>query len=247
MGMILGKSESNSISFSRGNITSTATRDELGKIVVNIGNDDFEVSGVSAFSVFTLFGILALAKAFILIPLIKTGKLNEFWYLTLAIIYVVVTIVGIIVVRLEGGKAFLKNHGAEHMVIKAYLNLRKVPTIEEANCFNRIHKSCGVSLLGAFITVQLIGFCVFICTGCAIWEIILVIVPFLFFNNFPFNLLGKLFQFFITEKPDNENLELAIAAITVLDSYWYEPYFRGLHFERATSDSVKRRKTMFRI
>ena len=112
----------------------------------------------------------------------------------------------------------MKNHGAEHKVIRAYMKLKRIPTLEEAKKFSRISKSCGVTIYSAFFTTQIIGFIVFVTKGYAIPEILLFIIPILFQSVFPFNLLGKIAQFFTTREPEDENIELAIAAITALEN-----------------------------
>lgn len=105
------------------------------------------------------------------------------------------------------------------MVLSAYNKLKRIPTIEEAQKFSRINRSCGITIYSAFITAQLIGFIVYIKTGFLISEIILFLVPLFFSAFFPFNLIGKFAQFFTTSKPERHNLELAIAALSALESH----------------------------
>ena len=114
-------------------------------------------------------------------------------------------------------KLLLKNHAAEHMVIKAYNTLHRVPTINEARKFSRFTPNCGISIYSAIITGQLIGYFLFRAFGYIVPEIFLVIIPIFLFNRFPFCLLGLFGQLFTTAKPDNYNIFLAIIALESLE------------------------------
>ena len=48
---------------------------------------------------------------------------------------------------------------------------------------------------------------------------LLFLIPLFFSSIFPFNLIGKLGQFFTTAKPEDSNIELAIAALSALEKY----------------------------
>jgi len=109
-----------------------------------------------------------------------------------------------------------RNHGAEHKIIAAYEKLQRIPSIAEARKFSRIHSGCGTTRVCSILIGQLIGFIIYYFTGFAISEIVLLIVPRIFSSFMPFNLAGMLFQFFATKEPKDENLELAIAALTAV-------------------------------
>ena len=127
--------------------------------------------------------------------------------------FLLLTITNIIQIKLNDGEQFLKNHGAEHMVYTAYKALKRVPSIAEAKKFSRFNKHCGSTYISALITAQIIGFIVFCTTGFVIPEFLLIIVPVLISDIFPFYIIGYFIQLFTTKKPDDDNLRLAISAL----------------------------------
>ena len=100
------------------------------------------------------------------------------------------------------------------MIINAYNHLKSIPTIEETKNFSRFSFLCGSNVAPSLIVAQLIGYSVFIYTGYIIPEILLFIIPHLFPGIF---LVGFFVQLFTTQKPRDENIELAIAAILELE------------------------------
>jgi len=118
--------------------------------------------------------------------------------------------------RANIGKEGLRNHGAEHKVFKAYSQLKRIPTLEEVRQYSRVSRHCGIARDSALITAQLIGFILYTCVGYRFSEILLYIVPLFLANVFPFYLLGNLAQLFTTAKPEEENIKLAMAALTEL-------------------------------
>jgi len=211
-----GKSEKDRISFYTYDDGATAIRNKNGEITIEYEKEKF--SDMKATIVLLgILGMLSLVKAFILIPLIENNIIETVWYLIPTFFYSLLAVKSIIAVRKSGGQEFLKNHGAEHKVYKAYKNLGRIPTVEEANQFSRINKACGISIFSAFITTQFIGFIVYIHTSYIIPEIILFLIPSLFQTIFPLNLIGKLAQFFTTSEPKRQNIELAIAALSALE------------------------------
>lgn len=212
-----GNSEKDRISFYTSENGATAIRCEDGTIDIKYAKENVNL-GKALTIIFVIFGTLSLIKAYIIMPLIKNAIIGLGWYFIPTIVYVLLIIVSIIAVRKTGGKELLKNHGAEHKVFTAYKKLKRVPTIEEAKRFSRINKACGATIYSAFITTQIIGFIVYVKTGFVISELILFIVPILFQTVFPFNFIGKLVQFFTTRKPEDRNIELAIAAVSALET-----------------------------
>lgn len=211
-----GKSDKDRISFYTSDIGATAIRNKKGEITI-----EYEKKNVSIIRAVTvllgIFGTLSLVKALVLIPLIKNKIIGTVWYLIPTFFYLFLTVISIIIVRKDGGKEILRNHGAEHKVFAAYTKLGRIPTVEEANQFSRINKACGATIYSAFITTQLIGFIVYIQTSYVISEILLFFIPLLFSTIFPFNFIGKLVQFFTTSRPKKHNIELAIAALSALE------------------------------
>lgn len=211
-----GRSSKNSITFSSKKTVATAIRKEDGEIEIqNIVEEANKKEDILILLLSII--IISLIKSFILIPLIKKDVINVLFYLIPAIIYTCCAIYAIIAVRCKEGINLLKNHAAEHMVHLAYKSLKRIPSKEEVKHFSRINPSCGINIYSAFITAQLIGFFTFIYTDFVIPEIILFILPCFMHSYFPFNLLGKLAQFWTTSPADDENIELALAALKALE------------------------------
>lgn len=215
--IISGRSEKNRITFSTKDSCATAIRKENGEIDFEFKKEDTTFSK-ALFELLIILGVPSLLKAFVLVPLIESNTISVGWYLTSLAFYSLLAVLCVIVVS-KGPEELLKNHGAEHKVFSAYNKLKRIPTVEEAQKFSRIHKSCGVTIYSAFITSQLIGFIVYINTGFKISEIVLLLVPLIFSSFFPFNIIGKLAQFFTTSNPKRHNIELAIAAISALEEH----------------------------
>jgi len=168
-----------------------------------------------------LYGLLLafgmpLVKGYFLVPQIKDNVIDVKFYLLPVLIYTVLNLVDVLFLIVKKGKRCRKNHGAEHKVFNAYRKLKRVPTIKEAQKFSRICKTCGGTIPSALITAQIIGFIVYINFGVVISEKMLYIIPLFLHGIFPFNLFGKLLQFFTTAQPDDSNVDLAIAALEAL-------------------------------
>ncbi len=215
-----GRSLEDRITFYYFDIGMTAIRQPTGEITTELTKVNLTMKSIGYVLMFFL-GI-ALVKSFVLMPLIKNGTIGIVWYFIPIMIYLALSFYSIYIVRKKYSKELLKNHGAEHKVHKAYNKLKRVPTIEEANKFSRIERACGITIYSAFIISQLIGFIVYVSTGFVIPEILLFIIPIAFNSYIPFNLLGMLAQFLTTSEPDRDNIELAIAALSALETYCYE-------------------------
>lgn len=211
-----GSSEKDRVSFYTSNNCATAIRNQNGEITLEFVRKNISWREEIIFFL-GVFGTPSLVKEFVLIPLIENEIVGIVWYLIPTFYYLVLTVMAIIGVRKTKGKELLKNHGTEHKVFSAYMKLKRIPTVEEANQFSRINKTCGATIFSAFMTSQIIGFVVYIVASYKIPEIILFLIPFLFNSIFPFNFIGKVAQFFTTSKPQRQNLELAIAALSALE------------------------------
>lgn len=215
MTIISGLSGKDRISFATGNGAITAIRKEDGTIEtvehkrLDIGDKFSTVLG-------TIYLILCVIKVYGFIPFIEKGMIEKWFYLIPAVYLFIVMIISILRFRLTEGEEALRNHGAEHKVFKAYKRLKRIPTMEEAKEFSRINRYCGIARNSALIVSQFIGFILYTYMGYRVSEILLYIVPLFLANVFPFYLLGNLAQFFTTAKPEEENIELAIAALTEL-------------------------------
>lgn len=214
--LLSGQSEENAISFYTKKNGIKAIRNENGEIEFEFEKPKLFLKQVLT-SIFLLFGIILIIKVLIILPLITQNIIGFGWYLVPALQYLLFLILFIITLRKAFGISILKNHGAEHMVFSAYNRLGRIPTIEEAKPFSRINKNCGVTIFSGFITFQLIGFLVYYFTQIVIPELVLFVLPFLISSLFPFNLIGKVAQLFTTSVPEDEHLELAIAALSRLE------------------------------
>ncbi len=217
-----GRSEKDRISFCTKNNYVTAVS-KNGKIHYILENSESKSNGKITLKDFkksiwiiVLFALPLIIKEFILIPLIKTMKISSIWYLIPTFLYSIVTVYLIIDIRKEQGRRFLRNHAAEHMVYLAYKKLKRIPTLKEVRKFSRISKKCGATKITCFIMGQIIGFIVYVCTGYAIPELLLVICSFVFCTDFPFYLISMLVQLFTTSKPQKQNLKLALSALYAL-------------------------------
>lgn len=214
-----GRSEKDRISFFTKDSGITAIKSKNGKInfKMEIAEEEATKNSAIVFILLAIFSLPAFIKSILLIPLINNNNISIIWYLLPAFFYTSLMILCIILVRKDGGKEFLRNHGAEHMVYAAYKMLKRPPSIQEAMQYSRIANSCGVTIFSGFITAQIIGFIIYACTGIRIFEIILLSSSIFFHSFFPFNLIGKLAQFFTTSKPKKKNLRLAILSISALE------------------------------
>lgn len=112
-----------------------------------------------------------------------------------------------------------KMHAAEHKAVNAYRNLQRIPTIEEVRNASRFSKYCGSRIAfrkawgGAIITLFIIvapklglqNILITILVGISLWII----------GNF--FLIFKYLQIFVTNKPSDMELEVAVEAIKEFD------------------------------
>ena len=209
-----GLSNVDRITFYDSEIGATAIRLPDGKI--DIKYEKKNVTMESVFGLIVFCSIISLLKALIIIPYIKNHITMIWMYFIPSAFYVIFLVACIKYVR-EQGKKLLKNHGAEHMVFKAYQKLKRIPNITEVKKFSRISSKCGINIFSAFIMAQIIGFFVYQNFGYIIPEAVLVIVPVFVYYIFPFNFLGNIAQLWTTSEPEDENISLAIAALTALE------------------------------
>lgn len=210
----------------------TAIRNENMEISFEYGKNYLPIKRMF-FILICYFGIPSILKSIVIMPLIKIQVISSIWYILPAIFYFILMVYGILDVRKKGGKELLKNHGAEHMVFAAYKKLKRVPTVKQAEKFSRISRVCGVTIYSAYITCQLIGFVIYTTTNYVIPEILLYLAPVFFQTIFPFNLIGKLAQFFTTSHPEDSNIELAIAALSELEKITSWGYLLSIYMNNA--------------
>ena len=110
-----------------------------------------------------------------------------------------------------------KFHSAEHMLINAYSDLGRVPTLEELKKYTRFNKYCGGNLAGILTIILIIMlWCTF--TFTLLQSCIIVVCSFIVLLFFRQLGLLNFIQLFTTMKPTNKELELAIEAAM----YWEE-------------------------
>lgn len=214
-----GNSKKDRITFYDSKFSVTAIRCSDGTIQIeDAKKDNKEKKWANIVVTLLIFLGIPLLKAFGVMPFIDNESSKVYLYLIPAAIYSLIVIASIKVAISMVEEQGLKNHGAEHMVYSAYEKLKRIPTVEETKQFSRINGNCGICLFSGIITAQLIGFFVYKYAGYQISEIILFIAAMLFWNLFPFNVLGKIAQLWTTKEPDDTNIELAIAAIKGLEN-----------------------------
>lgn len=110
-----------------------------------------------------------------------------------------------------------KFHSAEHMVCNAYEKLKKIPTLEEAKQYSRIHKRCGSNTAISnflFIVALICSFpFLFIRPN---YIIILIIIAVIYSINYKFNIF-RVFQLLITNKATEKELLLAIEGLKAFE------------------------------
>ena len=209
-----GLSKVDRITFYDSKIGATAIRLPNGKIEIR-----YEKKNVTMYAVLVilgLFSIISLLKSFIIMPYITNHTTMLYVYFAPTAFYVFLLVASIKEMRSDGDN-LLRNHGAEHMVFRAYKKLKRIPTISEVKNFSRINSQCGINIYSSFIMAQIIGFFVYRYAGYIIPEVWLVVVPVCFNCIFPFNLIGNIAQFWTTSKPKDENIILAIVAMIALE------------------------------
>lgn len=224
-----GRSDNNWISFTAGSHTSRAIREPNGEIKtetvkkssvptkwINIKHPlFFYVNGLM--SVFILY-ILPFIKGYKINPMIRNGDLSSNYYLVSVALLSILLIVQVLFTTIinDPKRNLRRNHGAEHKVFTAFRKTNKIPTINKAKQYSRICNVCGATIISALITGQLIGYFLYINYGFMIAEKVLFFVPIILHGIFPFNFFGKVVQFITTNEPNDDNIELAIEALTAL-------------------------------
>lgn len=112
-------------------------------------------------------------------------------------------------------KSTARYHSAEHMVINCYEKLKRIPTFEEVKNASRFHKRCGSRVTINNIVMHLLISLSF--AFAANWNIffrlslcILILIFRLFADKKGWL---RFLQVFVTEKPSDEDIELAIEGI----------------------------------
>lgn len=219
-----GRSGYNSISFYTKNFKATAMRNEHGKIEVAIDEigvlnlterGDFIANIISYVSI----GVVILLELLIIKPIIVKFNLLTFFYIFPIIFwfsYLIISIIFDFEIP-NNSKMLKKNHGAEHMIYNTYRKLKRIPLVSEVKNFTRFSGSCGAIGYSSLIMSHLIAYLIYTKFTIAIPQTIMLIIGLYLFKIFPFNFIGLLVQFFTTQKPDDNNIELGIAALCALE------------------------------
>lgn len=214
-----GLAEKDRIEFYTKYYRATAIRNKYSKIEIQLKSMSSNNSNIMT-GILTALILIApiLVTEFVLIPLTNSRQLKIVWISAALVFYTALEIYGILTVRKEGGKEFLKNHGAEHMVAAAYKKLKRLPSVKEAMKFSRLNKNCGLTVFSSFVTYEIINILLYMFTDLPTplriaWSIHILCIDF----ALPFNFLSKFSQLFTTSKPNKQNIELAIAALKALE------------------------------
>lgn len=109
-----------------------------------------------------------------------------------------------------------KYHAAEHMVINAYIQYERIPTLEEVRNFSRFSPTCGSTYQFKKI-LTIFPWIIFLCISSKLTPLIIYILVWI--CTFVFTMLViktdivKFLQIFLTSKPCDRELEVAIAGI----------------------------------
>lgn len=193
-----GRSYVDKIMFSDSEFESTATRMSDGKIeTVCEKKKQMEFPVVIIALVFTI--ILWVIDIKLMIPFLSNNASRVYiFYSIIATISAMLMIVAINELSKTKNVNLRKNHGAEHMVFKAYRKLKRIPTVSEARKFSRINSHCGINQWSAIIVAQIIAIFVYWCTGHIISEMLILTIAPMFASVFPFNFIGNIAQFWTT-------------------------------------------------
>ncbi|MBP3707821.1 MAG: DUF1385 domain-containing protein [Clostridia bacterium] len=124
-------------------------------------------------------------------------------------------------IRDENGYSFKRFHGTEHMAINAYNTLQRIPTLEEIRSFSRFRKDCGSRFTFKTLSINLLSTLLFAIQGyinttfflklfLLIGSLMLIDIVISFISDRGWL---RFLQVFITEKPSDKELLLAIEGL----------------------------------
>lgn len=126
-----------------------------------------------------------------------------------------------------GAKEVAKYHAAEHMVVNAYYDLGRIPTLKEVKHYSRFSINCGSqSTITRFVRLFLFSFIISISANANVFILLFLIICVFTFCIVPKTTNWcKIFQCLITSPPTNKELMLSIVA---LRNYQYmEDYIKS--------------------
>ena len=122
------------------------------------------------------------------------------------------TFVRITYIERKKTKSMLRFHSAEHMIINAYKELHRIPTIEEARKYSRFNNNCGTNEITRNIII-----CNLVCIFSFILEynsfIIAVIISIIVVNILVRSGLFNFVQKFTTLPTTDKELKVAIEGL----------------------------------
>jgi uncharacterized protein YqhQ len=182
----------------------------------------------------TIIGALALGIGlFVLLPsaaLQTVGKNHLVKNLLEGLVRIIIFVAYVLVIsRMAHVRRIFEYHGAEHMVINAFEHDREI-TPEAAKEFGTIHVRCGSSFIMLFLVIAILVHAIFgwpvwywrlasrilllpVIAGIAYEMMKLAASPKAFWLTKIVTAPGLWLQKLTTRKPDNEQIEVAIAAL----------------------------------
>lgn len=141
-------------------------------------------------------------------PLVECTE--YFYVIAILVIY---TVFAILYMRLNGGKEQLKNHAAEHQVLRTYFKSKQMPTYNEVVATSRISKKCGIGKISSMLLCEIVGLVLSYFCGIKISVLVLAILANYIWYLPPFYFLGLPMQYLTTQKPEKRNIMLAMAGL----------------------------------
>ena len=151
---------------------------------------------------------------------------KDFW-LIFATVYFMVTVsqsfyqflVFAATIKLGSCKRLGRFHAAEHMAVNAYNTLQRVPTMDELREFSRFSSSCGSKSMTKEILYSTINAILISTTGrISFWlYLVCVIIWLLIYFHLCKTSGYRFLQIFITNKPTDVELNVALQGLKELD------------------------------
>ncbi len=121
----------------------------------------------------------------------------------------------------ENGYSFKGFHGAEHMAVNAYNTLQRIPTLEEIRSFSRFAKDCGSRFTFKKLSINLLTALLFALQGyinTAFFSKLFLMIGLMMLIDIVISFISdrgwlRFLQVFITEKPSDKELLLAIEGL----------------------------------
>lgn len=109
---------------------------------------------------------------------------------------------------------YKKYHSAEHMIISAYNDLNRIPSIEEVWKYSRFSNTCGTNIVEITILSFIIAFVSMFIHNLLFFTIYFVASYSMLYIAYKCGLLNSL-QRFTTDKPTEKEIRVAIEALKV--------------------------------